>query len=888
MRRAAPWLVALLGAAALAAAWVLLLRETPPPAGVAHLPDSRSTDGPERPAALPGSPRVPLPGRDPGLPGAAAAGEGGLVVPALAGRLHGRVTDGQRVPLGGASVRVTPIDPESLRGAPFPDGLPIATVATAADGTFSVDAPEGVWLRVVAEAPDHAPAARVVTSRDAFVELALGPAGALVVEVVADDGKAVDDARVVALVDALRLEATTDARGEATFPALPPGTVFLRVEGSPTQVVEDGPVRVSHGETSRRLVVLPAAQSLEGVVVDDADGRPLAGAEVWLARPGRSIEAAPTDAEGRFGPLPAGSEAERQFVAVRADGYAPALEPVVLRGTVEGEPVGLEIRMRRAALWRGRVLDARGEPVEGAEVSYSADGVADRPMARATSDAGGWFTIEPPPPPAPGRRIVLHATAGGAQAALALRPLDPPPTPLELRLANDMAVGGRLVDRSGRPIAGAEVRVVPVWERALPAATPDPATSRIHLGNERGLAAWVGATDGDGRFLVAAVPPGTWQLHVRHGGMERWLPTPFAVGTRDVDLGTTVVDAGVTLTGVVRDAQGQPVAGARVDVRLRTDPPRALAVDTEADGTYRVPGLDVGTIDMRARLGDVPSAAAVVDLATDDRCDLVLPATGTLELDLVDEGDQPHGGIVVLRREVAGAGPPRPGRPQALRARAGRVRLDDVPAGAAWFSVTALDGRVGRTGAPLTIQAGQVTRQRLTLARPAVLQGVVRRPDGEPASVAEVHARHLEGRATYLATADLQGRWRFDDVVPGRYVVGTFGRGGAPVEREIEVPAGERVELPLDLDPAGSADVRVLDARGRSVAGALVRFRQAGRLVRARGPVRSDARGRALVQDLPVGFLELHVSHPEGGEARLEVQVQRDGPTPLTATLRRE
>lgn len=427
MRRAAPWLVALLGAAALAAAWVLLLRETPPPAGVAHLPDSRSTDGPERPAALPGSPRVPLPGRDPGLPGAAAAGEGGLVVPALAGRLHGRVTDGQRVPLGGASVRVTPIDPESLRGAPFPDGLPIATVATAADGTFSVDAPEGVWLRVVAEAPDHAPAARVVTSRDAFVELALGPAGALVVEVVADDGKAVDDARVVALVDALRLEATTDARGEATFPALPPGTVFLRVEGSPTQVVEDGPVRVSHGETSRRLVVLPAAQSLEGVVVDDADGRPLAGAEVWLARPGRSIEAAPTDAEGRFGPLPAGSEAERQFVAVRADGYAPALEPVVLRGTVEGEPVGLEIRMRRAALWRGRVLDARGEPVEGAEVSYSADGVADRPMARATSDAGGWFTIEPPPPPAPGRRIVLHATAGGAQAALALRPLDPPP-----------------------------------------------------------------------------------------------------------------------------------------------------------------------------------------------------------------------------------------------------------------------------------------------------------------------------------------------------------------------------------------------------------------------------------------------------------------------------
>ena len=123
------------------------------------------------------------------------------------------------------------------------------------------------------------------------------------------------------------------------------------------------------------VVQLPPLVHLTGLVRSRAAGTPVSGAQVHVARPGVSVDAGTTDAAGRFGPISAGGRGERQFVAVRAEGFADALVPVVLRATA-GDTQEIEVLLGNAAPWRGRVVDDNGEPVEGAEVSTTSDGVA--------------------------------------------------------------------------------------------------------------------------------------------------------------------------------------------------------------------------------------------------------------------------------------------------------------------------------------------------------------------------------------------------------------------------------------------------------------------------------------------------------------------------------
>lgn len=246
------------------------------------------------------------------------------------------------------------------------------------------------------------------------------------------------------------------------------------------------------GMEGRRLVALlllaVAAQArgappdllVEGRVVDDATGAPIASATVSVQERRYAEPPATTDGEGRFRlvretiePVSSGRGTGAQLVA-SAPGWAPAsIRPYPhLR---RGQHTGLVVRLSRPIPLSGRVVDPSGAPLEGAEVQVigtlrceggGCDGTA-RDHAcgpvdwawRATTNAAGWFAIDDLAPDAPGVAQVYVVVTAAKRRQLGrkgreVRPGDPP---LEVVLAPEAAIEGTVVDATGAPIEGAYV-----------------------------------------------------------------------------------------------------------------------------------------------------------------------------------------------------------------------------------------------------------------------------------------------------------------------------------------------------------------------------------------------------------------------------------------------
>lgn len=157
-----------------------------------------------------------------------------------------------------------------------------------------------------------------------------------------------------------RLRTTTAADGTFTLADVPAGTGWLQVRAQGLPEHRDGPIVVVAGTQVDRRVLVPAASTLEGVVLD-LDGNALPSAKVHFACDELRVSDTDVvaDAQGRFRtpPLAAGtyrlrSQASRggvtfalcDYVVVPpAQAVACELRPRgrgVLRGTVTGLPPG--------------------------------------------------------------------------------------------------------------------------------------------------------------------------------------------------------------------------------------------------------------------------------------------------------------------------------------------------------------------------------------------------------------------------------------------------------------------------------------------------------------------------------------------------------------------
>ncbi len=419
---------------------------------------------------------------------------------------------------------------------------------TGADGVARLARREGESLSVSIFAPGFAE-----TSKEAVqtaLAVALGPAQRgrkARVRAVEPAGKPVSGALVRVGSRAWPV-ARTDADGwaEVQVPAGEPTSLWLSTADGPSESRNLAPETV---DLTIPLAARPAV--LAGRVRDAESGAPLGGALVWSpVETGRVVRTGPDGAYAL--PVPGGqSFPVRMAAAGHLGGGVRAGDPEIRARKLPA------VALRPVVPLSGIVLGPAEAPLGDVLVeAFGGAGAADRQR----SAADGRFVL---------RRLAgattyeIRATRPGflparldAATPAQVRPLPP----LRVVLLPTRPAAGRVVDGRNRPLAGARI----VLRRAADPGRRRLRPLRVPPAGERGVIE--ATTDAQGKFAVAEIPASEIDLFASLSGFttvwqrNRQLPAGKGVW----DLGTVVLQPGVTLAGRVVDPSGKPVAEARV------------------------------------------------------------------------------------------------------------------------------------------------------------------------------------------------------------------------------------------------------------------------------------------------------------------------------------
>lgn len=805
-----------------------------------------------------------------------------LVLDADAG-LTVAVRGGDGAPLAGALAR---IEREGVERGASPTWEPaVRRARTAADGTVRL--PRGARERVRLDlvAPAHEPR-RLEALRGNAAEVRLQAGTPVRWRVVGADGEPVADASILDRRSGIEL-ARTAADGTARF--VPPAgddaavriaaTDGRRLALDPASIAATPatPADVSGAAADApRPVRLPDARYVGGRVIDRETRRPVTGALIW----DRSQPEVSTRAGDDGGFLLRAPEGRTLDLSADAPGYlrARGLEFAVRD---DGRP-GPTFALVPGVSVAGRVLDAAGEPVEGAEVSArvkQAPGnfrieLGGPPPPRALSDEDGRYRISALDP---GSAWELSADAADyAPAKRAVSGLEPRAalTGVDLKLERGGTVRGRVVDAEGVPLSVAEVELAP-------AAEGGPGGMRI-LRGESGPAA-SGWTDDDGAFALRGIPAGTFELTVRRAGFARGKVEAIEVAGEPVDLGDVALVPGERLEGVVTDAGGAPLAGAELRLadgggpRLMLgmgpgenapDPPDAT---TDEGGWFSIADLAPGeTHALRvSRPSYVARTVRAVEVPRVEPLTIALEAASTVSGRVRDSRGEPVADARVdLRRmrtvEMGNMVMQTIGIEQATSDASGRFVFRDQEPGEIALIASA-PGFQQAERADLEIPPGKDLEDVVfELVAGAILEGRVLTPDGRPAIGASVGpvgegGDGLPGMSFGDDGAtDGNGYYRLENLKPGRVSIQATHDDHPRTVRDLDLREGING---LDLRFSGGHAVRgrVVDETGKPVPAAGVRLAAPGRFWGGPEAV-AGPDGRFELTGVEDGAYELHAA----------------------------
>jgi hypothetical protein len=629
-----------------------------------------------------------------------------------------------------------------------------------------------------------------------------------------------------------------------------------------------------------------------GVHVIDQRDRPLPRAVIVTNNGGgseASLELGVTDENGRLVTRRLGRPGQYHVWAKHKLGSTF----VPVRVTKEDVRLDVTLRMPETMIARGRVVDALGEePIAGARVTQGV------PVQRETmSDKEGRFEIPLP----------LTFDTQASYAGLYAYAAGYAPTRVELRTADEVVIrlrrgprhSGHVVDSGARPIAMATV-TISLTPGEVTGFNQTLVTSRVS--DERGGFEFSEVRVGTGMTLVIAAD-----------GFGSTVTDLIALPDGG-DLGSFVLQPGLTITGTVRTQEGTALDGCRIGV---TGSASALKpnsswsgssyqegriekyVSTSEAGLFRVADLAPGVYRVTAWPRGTPPFGTTVDLPESEAIEIRLPEDRVLRVTVVGPDGAPVPGSLVSVGGKLGSG-------SDVTDSHGRAVLR-IPRSAG-VEIFVQGDSLGDLAPVHNHRVGvQETDVRISLARKWDVSGAVRGL-GDDAFGTEVEVAAADGKWSLRTLTHATG-W-FSVATPGpdfepftcrltgfrgeKAARGNVGTSRSGYEGQaIGVRAGERDVVIEAIRSAAHEEsrLRVVSPAGVGVEGAFVAYLDME--ARMMMSVSTDENGRAVFRGLSRGQTISVTARPDradrdrrGWLASLPVEVQAGGTRETTIPLR--
>ena len=512
----------------------------------------------------------------------------------------------------------------------------------------------------------------------------------------------------------------------------------------------------------------------------------------------------------------------------------------------------------------GTLEDSTGKPIGGALVEgYVAAGPLDemKPARHLTTGADGAFSFETAVAPTV---IILGRKPGLAPTWAQYSNVTRDRTNEHLTLSAPAPVEGTVIDETGKPVAGALVRVTAAYLERQVGGIRAPG----YLGNTLALSVFGNKlTSVDGRFRFDDFPAGTSAdlavttskalrpLERRYQGVDNMRCNS---GQQDVLL---VVEPAGSIEGkVVSEATGQPIPGA--SFRLQPNRPDPLAfrepdlAKSGPDGSFRLSRVAAGDYTLWTSFGTnnppewVAESFAVPVRTGETNKDVTITATrgGFLEVSVLRNEDRKPAAEVnlhIYKQNFSAS----------ARTDAGGTARLRLPPGEYRALAYLWDAQSEVTTAQ--VEANQTNPLELMLAPPPKVTGVVRDSTGATARGVEVTLHGPGVPNGNMAPCDADGRFELPWSPTRRNSSREFCLVASDATRNLAAvqTLDEGISnIVLRLQPGLTIEGSVQDPAGKPLANGMVNvhisFRDAGIQFDSE-PAQTDGQGRFLVAGLP-------------------------------------
>jgi RNA polymerase sigma factor (sigma-70 family) len=638
--------------------------------------------------------------------------------------------------------------------------------------------------------------------------------------------------------------ATSDGNGALRFDALRPGRVRARIERGGMDW--SGEIEIEAGKETESTFEVPLGMDCKVVVVDRKD-RPIESAEVLVAGWGetQAFTLARTGADGTASLHALGASCH---IGARAAGYA--VSP--LRGFTVSKGTNTEVRIvlgDPAAELEGVVLDPSGHPAVGAVVQAGVESLRGEKLpdgsfiksptpVRTRTDAGGRFAFQSL---SPGTLPLFARTPGLAPSSQQIELLAGKTKTVTIALEPGVTVIGTVRDSAGLEIAQA----------------------KIEIGEWLDFAYRTALSDSRGEFRIEGTGGGELKLRAEREG-KGTANTTLRASPGETVRWDAVLSSGVSLHGLVLDAEGNPVKRVSVMAELMhgsrdvhwlgqegtDDAGRFVLKNCIAGETLRI------SVD---RKGTFPEVTLQDVLPSDDELVIHLPKEAWVYIQgkILDPDDEPIANVHVSLSMKGERG----STVDSADSKSGAFRYGPYPPGeyrldlrAEGYPAIVLPWRA--LGPDETWDVGTLKFWR----GGSVLLNLV--SSGTEPVPSDIGLEILDASGEFVCRVELtHGIGRSGPLAPGSYLVRISGQNLACRFEPFEVRAG--VELPLDVRIQRGVKVEIDSSVPDGEAGkgdARLVIRDASGTVVMRGEMRMNAGSLKTSTCLSPGAYQVDVS----------------------------